>query len=149
MPFPTVGQSTGSPEEPERPVRGKQQRIFSDSAVFCEKPSRNNRESSSLLDDPPKISLRDGTGNQFDHNRESIRDQQGINSPQQEFGAKVPTHPIAPKGFSVVDKKTLLSATPAGSGGGSARRPSTVVGRFNASYITGITVLIVARPPSY
>jgi len=31
-------------------------------------------------------SLRDGTGNQFDHNRDLIRNQQGINSPQQGIG---------------------------------------------------------------
>jgi hypothetical protein len=42
-------------------------------------------------------SLRDGTGNQFDRNRESIRDQQGFNSPQQGIRRKrdplAATHP--------------------------------------------------------
>jgi hypothetical protein len=63
------------------PLTGKQQGIFSKSADSRENPSRKHLPIQQFARGGPENSLRDGTGNQFDHNRELIRDQQGINPP--------------------------------------------------------------------
>ncbi|MFZ0209894.1 MAG: hypothetical protein WAL59_27945, partial [Roseiarcus sp.] len=67
---------------------GKQQRIFSILAAPGENPSQKHLRIQQFARLSKMNSLCDGTGNQFDHNREFNSRQQRINSTQQGIGAK-------------------------------------------------------------
>src|SRR5271154_5273636 len=101
-----------SPEEPEPPVTGNQQRIYSDPVVFCEKPSRKQLRIQSLAGWPPKIpcAAEQGinsttTGSRFATNRELIRH-------NRESGAKSRRTRFTTNAFSVEDKKLSTMASP-------------------------------------
>jgi hypothetical protein len=73
---------------------GKKQRIFWNPPLLCKNPHRKRLQIQVFARCAQMNSLRDRTGNQFDHNREFNSRQQRINSPEQ--GIQRKTDPLAP-----------------------------------------------------